>query len=389
MNPMTKHTIKAIFCLAITTLFTACSSDNEPTLRPNTDPGTIETIAGLGPGSENFGHEGDGGLAVEAKIGWITGITVDSDKNVYFTDGAANTVRKINEGDGLINTVAGTFIGFNQTNLTPDAGDGGPATNAHLNIPLAVGVDAESNIFVADAGNNKIRMVKADNAFISRVIGSNNHGFAGDHGPAIDASIANPQSVTIDNDGNIYFADTQNNAIRRIDGATGIVTTIAGLGADSPGYSGDGGLAVTARLFLPVGVAIDHLGNIFISDGGNNVVRKISNGVINTVAGTGTFGYSGDNGLGTEADFNGIKGIAVDELGDLYIADAGNHVIRKLAASDGVISTVAGNGMAGFSGDGGLAIEASLNGPWGVAIDKDGNLYIADTQNSAIRMVPR
>ncbi len=378
----------SLISLLLVVAISSCNSDEGSGLRPNTAPGDIETIAGLGPGADNFGYEGDGGLAINAKLGWVTGICLDKNNDIYVTDGAANVVRMINHDDAVISTFAGTFIGFNQNNPIPDAGDAGPAVDAHLNVPLGIALDFGLNAFIADAANNKIRMIAGSDAMISTLVGGGNLGYAGDNGLAANATIANPQDVAIDSQGNIYVADSQNNAIRRIDAITGIITTFAGLGTNNAGYTGDGGQATMATLNLPVGVAIDQLGNFYISDSGNNVIRKISNGIISTVAGSGALGYDGDGGMATNASFKNIRGIAIDHEGNLYIADTGNHVIRKVDGNN-VISTFAGNGIAGYSGDGGPATSASLNGPWGVGVDMTGNVYIADSQNSVVRMVAK
>jgi sugar lactone lactonase YvrE len=339
-------------------------------------------------GPAQFGYEGDNGLATEAKLGYITGIAVDVSDNVYFTDGAANVIRKILESNGVISTIAGKFIGFNQINSTPFAGDGGNATEAYLNVPLATTVDGSGNIIVADAGNNAVREVSATTGNITTLAGGSGFsGYDGDGGLATQSKIWNPYSVAIDATGNIYFADSQNNAIRLITKFTGKIATLAGLGPDNGGYTGDGNPAVLAKLNSPQGIAVAGNGDVYIADTGNNVIRKISGGVISTVAGTGEEGYTGDNGPAVNATFTSLKGLAVDAENNLYVADSGNNVIRMISNTDGIISTVAGNGNAGYSGDGGPARDAQLSTPLGVAIDSKGNVYIADSQNSVIRVV--
>jgi len=367
-------------------LAAACNSEDDPEGREFTS-GNIETFAGMGP--DNFGYEGDNGLATKAKLGYVTGIAVDGDDNIYYTDGAANLVRKVATGNNTITTVAGTFIGFNQANNNPYAGDGGSATLAHLNVPLATVVDLFGNIIIADAGNNVIRKVSASNGNISTVAGKGPGfvGYDGDGGLATQSKIWNPYSVAYDSVGNIYFADAQNNAVRMVTLSTGKISTIAGLGPNSPGYSGDNGAANSARLREPQGIAIGGNGNIYISDTGNNVIRKIANGIITTIAGTGIAGYGGDNGPATSATFVAVKGIDIDDENNIYMADSGNHVIRKVDATTGKIATIAGTGTAGYTGDGGMATRAQLSSPLGVVLDSHGNLYIADSQNSVIRIV--
>jgi sugar lactone lactonase YvrE len=385
IKPMKPVDAIRFFLLSIFFLVAACDEDNNPIGRTQTS-GNIETFAGMGP--TQFGYEGDHGLATAAKLGYITGIAVDDSDDVYFTDGAANVIRKIKESDGVISTLAGKFIGFNQTNSTPLGGDGGIATEAYLNIPLATAVDGNGNIIVADAGNNAVReILAATGNIITLAGGSGFSGYEGDGGLATQSKIWNPYSVVTDAAGNIYFADSQNNAVRLITKSTGKISTLAGLGPANGGYTGDDGPAGQAKLNSPQGIVVDSNGNVYIADTGNNVIRKISGGIITTLAGSGEEGYTGDTGLATEATFRGLKGLAVDIDNNLYIADSGNNVIRMVNAADSNISTVAGNGSAGYSGDGGHALAAQLSTPIGVAVHSKGNLYIADSQNSVIRVV--
>lgn len=347
-------------------------------------PGTIITIAGAGAIQST--ESGDGGPATAALLAWITSVAVDSAGNVYIADGAANTIRLVTASDGRINTLCGQFIGYNVVDPTPYAGDGGPALNAHVNIPLSVEVDALGAVSLIDAGNFVVRQI-APNGIITTVAGKNDMGYTGDNGPATDATFDNPYSVAADADGNLYVAEAGNNTVRRIDRATGIITTIAGLGPDDAGYTGDNGPAVDARLNGPTGIAVDAAGNIYIADTNNGVIRKISGGIITTVAGNGTVGYSGDNGPATSASFAYMHGIAVDLKGNIYVADTGNSAVRRIDAMTGIITTFAGNYGRGYSGDGGPATEAALSDPLDVAVDKAGNVYIADTGNFVVRLV--
>jgi trimeric autotransporter adhesin len=375
------------FYLSLMLLIASCDSEDEPGGIQLTS-GNIETIAGQGP--SNFGHDGDNGPATAAKLGWVTDVAVDASGNIYLTDGSANVVRKIIP-DGTINTIAGTFIGFNQINNTPYAGDGSNATSAHLNIPFAITVDADGNVFIADAGNNAVRMVLSATGTISTFAGKGPGlaGYSGDNGMAVQSLMWNPHSVAHDEEGNVYIADSQNNAIRLVTRLTGNITTIAGLGPANAGYSGDNGLATAARLNSPEGVAVDTDGSVYFTDSGNNVIRKISDGIITTIAGSGATGYSGDNGPAIQATFTSLKGIATDSENNVYVADSGNNVIRMINTKNGTITTVAGDGTAGYDGDGGQATDARLSNPFGVAIDSQDNLYIADTNNGAIRKVSR
>ena len=199
--------------------------------------------------------------------------------------------------------------------------------------------------------------------------------------------MALPTDIALDLAGNIYIADNLNNVVRKVTAATGVISTVAGNG--TPGFMGDGGVATSAELHLPTGIALDSGGNLYIADQGNEVIRKVAaaTGVISTVAGNNTAGDAGDGGAAVSAELNFPNGVAVDSSGNLYIADEGNDVIRKVTAATGKISTVAGSGAPGYSGDGAAAISAKLSLPTAVAVDSSGNLYIADGENSVIRKV--
>ncbi len=366
---------------AILILF-GCTKDP---VKPNdTSSGTISTFAGPGSGTN---YAGDGGPAASATIGWITSVAVDADANLYFTDGAFNTVRKVNASNSVINTIAGVV--YPGTDLSRYSGDGEIATSARLNIPLAVAVNLDGDVIVADAGNNAVRIISGHDQSINSLVGkspSGESGYSGDGSISTSARLWNPYSVACDVNGDVYIADSENHAIRKITKATGVVETIAGLGPDQSGYSGDGGLAKEAKINSPKGIAVDINGNVYFSDA-NNVIRKISGENISTVAGTGVVGYLGDDGMATAARLSFPSGLAVDVSGNLYISDSGNHVIRMVTASTGKIKTVAGSGVPGYSGDNGPALSAKLNSPVGVAIDKNGNLFIADSQNGVVRVM--
>src|SRR5882762_4874221 len=349
---MRNYAFKTTVIVAL--FWAACDSNKvNPSVRTGVS-GNIETIAGLGPA--NFGYDGNGGPAKSAKLGWLTGIAVDHSNNIYVTDGASNTVRKVSASNDVITTIAGTFLGFNVVDPTPFAGDGGVATAAHLNVPLAATVDGSGNVLVVDAANALLRKISAADGKITSIAGKPSaQGYDGDGGLATSATFWNLYSVAVDAAGNIYLADSGNNVIRMISQSTGEITTIAGLGPDHAGHTGDNGPASMATLSNPRGVAVDAKGNIYIADNSNLVVRKITGGVITTIAGTGYEGYSGDGGPATAATFKSVAGIAVDAEGNVYIADAANNAIRKITASTGKISTLAGSGTDGYSGDGGLA----------------------------------
>jgi RHS repeat-associated protein len=261
------------------------------------------------------------------------------------------------------------------------SGDGGPATEARLGYVYGIAVDSIGNIFIADTINDCIRRVDT-NSIITTVAGPGSWGNGGDNGPALQAKLRIPMGVAVDNAGNIYIADTYNYRIRKVDGS-GIITTVAGNGAR--GYSGDGGPARQGSLSWPMGIAVDDKGNIFIADYGNNRIRKVDRtGIITTVAGNGVQGYSGDGGPAIQANIGYPDGIAADRVGNLYIA--ANNRVRKVDTS-GVIITVAGSGASGYNGDEIPAATAMLNRPTGVAADSKGNIFIADSSNSRIRKV--
>jgi YD repeat-containing protein len=262
-------------------------------------------------------------------------------------------------------------------------GDGGPAVEAQLDHPPSVSMDSLGNLYIADINNQRIRKVTPDGT-ITTVAGNEGYGFSGDGGPAVEAQLSYPYGVTVDSLGNIYIADIGNQRIRKVT-PDGTISTVAGNGEQ--GFSGDGGPAVEAQLSDPHGVTVDSLGNIYIADIGNQRIRKVTpGGTISTVAGNGGFGFSGDGGPAVAARLRHPHDVAVDSVGNIYIADYYNHRIRKVTP-DGTINTVAGNGEWGFSGDGGPAVAAQLSYPTGISVDFLGNIYIADNYNNRLRKV--
>lgn len=302
-------------------------------------------------------------------------LVVDEMGNLYVGDWTAERICKITP-QGQITVVAGNGeAGF--------SGDDGPAVNASLNSPKTIATDSAGNLYIADAGNDRIRKVNSLGT-ITTIAGNGQQGFSGDGGPATDASLSRPNGVAVDAAGDVYIADTANHRIRRVD-PHGVITTIAG--NDEEGFSGDGGPATHASLRHPDTVAVDAGGNVYIADTRNSAVRKVdSAGIISTVAGNGAAGFSGDGGPAIKASLSYPIGLALDRAGSLYVADTGNSRIRKVSRS-GIITTVAGNGKSGFTGDGGSPTAASLNHPHGVAVDRAGHLLIADSFNFRVREV--
>ena len=332
----------------------------------------ITTIAG----SDTASALGDGGLAIHAFIQAPFAVAMDAVGNIYIADQYNSRVRKVTT-TGVISTIAGNGgAGF--------FGDGGHATAAELNWPSGVAVDAAGNVYISDMNNDCIRKVNTA-GMISTYAGVGlNPGYNGDGGLAVatSARLHTPMGISVDAAGNLYIAEYDNSVIRKV-ATTGILSTVCGIGAG--GFSGDGGAATNALLNQPSDVKIDAAGNLFIADMYNNRIRKVNTlGVISTIAGKDTAGYSGDGGLATNAKLNKPTGVAVNANGVLYITDCFNNRIRNVYPT-GVIYTLAGNGTAGYSGDGGLAHYAKMYNPRGGVLNTAGYYLFADFDNNVVR----
>jgi len=335
---------------------------------------TISTIAG----NNIPGFSGDNGAATSAELNTPIGIALDSQHNIYIADAANERIRKVTVSTGKISTVAGSS-GAGWT------GDGGPATSATLANPYGVWIDAQGNMDITDLLNQVVRQVSPGGT-IQTIAGEGNiGGYGGDGSPATSATMEFPWGVVTDAQGDLFISDSNDNRIREVT-PDGIMHTYAGNGVG--GYSGDGGSALSASIHQPFGLAVDGAGNLYFADYQNNRIREVlTNGTIKTVAGTGQAGFSGDGGPATSAKLNAPYSVAVDSSGDLFIADYFNNRIREVNAA-GIISTIAGTGAIGYSGDSGAATSAKLNFPTGVAVDSSsGKVYVVDSSNAVIRLL--
>jgi|GEM_PF-467952 len=334
---------------------------------------TISTFAGNGTTL----HTGDGGAAIAAGIDYPYGGAFDSHGNYYFGTLSDDYIRKVTPC-GIISTVAG--IGTEGYN-----GDSILATSAELDWPTGIAFDNLDNLYFADALNNRVRKIDVITGLIYTVAGNGIPGYSGDDSAATNAMLYQPNNLCFDKQGNLYIVDNGNYRIRKVNIATGVITTFAGIGVG--GYTGDGGHADSAEIEDMYGICIDTTGNIYFEQQGLDArVREIdTGGIITTIAGNGSAITSGDGGPAIDAGLDPF-GLVVDKFGNIYVSGFIYNNVRKIDAA-GIITTVAGTGIGGFSGDGGPAIDAELYGPYGVAVDLQGNLYIADDGNRRIRKV--
>jgi DNA-binding CsgD family transcriptional regulator/sugar lactone lactonase YvrE len=355
----------------------------------------IRTFAGTG----NAFVFDDGMTPSETDLDGPSGVTVGHGGDLYFTEGAR--IRKVGPStSGLVVTIAGNGPGTdswqdNDSALTADLGLPSNGWNDIYRTAQFEGfaVAPDGSLVFADTGHDRVRLVVPAGKLVTIAGGGSPPGHifisginfsVGDNGPASASTLTSPRGCAFDDQGNLYIADTIDNRIRKVDHSTGLITTVAGTG--SPGWSGDNMLADQAQLNAPQAVAVGRDGTIYISDTGNQRIRRVKDGVITTIAGTGLEGYAGDGGLATNAELDVPLGLAMDSRDNLYFADSGNNRVREVDAG-GHIRTVAGNGTSGYSGDGGSAAGAELAQPVAVAVDTSNNLYIVDSLNNRIRVV--
>lgn len=408
-----------------------CDTTNQRVRRVDRN-GIVTTVAGSG----ERGFRGDGGSALLAALFFPLDVAIDSSGNLFISDRLNQRVRRVDASTGIITTYAGN----GQTGFS---GDGGPAAQAALKILTAVGIGAHNQLYICDTSNNRVRSVDAASTIINTVAGSGMSGFGGEGGQATQAAMRFPTWLETELENSFAFVDTQNFRLRRVDNA-GNINTLAGSGKPTnitstddiaatssllngprglafdrdgsllivdtgnhrirkvtssgqiqaaigrgQGFSGDGGVATGASFEFPTAVALDSAGNYYIADSANHRIRRVlrSTGIINTVAGTGTAGFSGEDAPAATSAFNSPQGVAIDLNGNLLIADTGNHRLRRVDMVTGRVSTLAGDGKASSAGDGGPATSASLHTPTAVAVDASGNILIADTGNNRIRRI--
>ena len=336
--------------------------------------GIIVTVAGTG----EAGYSGDGGQAADALMREPFMCAFDSEGNMFVSESRNHCVRRVDAQTGAITTIAGTGeLGY--------AGDGGPAVLAQMSEPYSIRIDRNNDLYIVDRLNCAVRRVDASTGIITTVAGTGEAGYGGDGGPGTAAMMREPNDCFLDGRGGLLIADIQDQRVRRLDLASGVITTFAGNGEKVRG--GDGAPAAQASILGPRAVCMDNRGNTYIAEREGNGVRRVdANGVMSTFAGTGERGYEGDGGLAINATWGAPKAIRCDSQDNIIVVDTENHAVRRIDPASGIVTTIAG-GRLGGGGDGGPATEAELDRPHGCDLDQDDNLYIADSNNHRVRVV--
>ena len=329
-------------------------------------------------GTGERGYHGDGGLATAALLSEPFMCAFDTAGNLYLAEATNHCIRRVDRDSGVIVTIAGT-------GEQGYSGDGGPATQATFNQPYSLQVDTNGDVFVVDRLNYVIRKIEAATGTITTVAGTGEPGYGGDGGPATKAQFREPNDCFLDGRGGLLITDIQDQRVRLLDLASGVITTFAGNGAKE--RSGDGLPALEASILGARAVCMDGAGNTYIAEREGNGIRMVdTQGIMHTLAGTGEFGYAGDGGPALEATWGAPKAIRCDQTGNLLVVDTENHAIRRIDAGTGIVTTVAG-GRLGGEGDGAAATNASMDRPHGLDLDAAGNIYIADSNNHRVRVV--
>ena len=329
-------------------------------------------------GTGEAGYAGDGGLALQAACSEPFMCDFDSAGNLFYTEAKNHIVRRVDKSTGVVTTVAGT-------GESGYSGDGGPATQATMQEPYSLQVGGNGDIYIVDRLNAVVRKVDAATGIISTVAGTGEVGYSGDGGPGDKSMLREPNDCFLDGKGGLLIADIQDQRIRRLDLASGIISTFAGNGEKE--RSGDGKPALEASFLGSRAVCMDSKGNTYIAEREGNGVRKIdASGTMSTVAGTGERGYEGDGGPALTATWGSPKALRCDAQNNVVVVDTENHAIRLIHADTGIVTTIAG-GRLGGEGDGGPATEAAMDRPHGCGIDADGNIFVADSNNHRVRVV--
>ena len=330
-------------------------------------------------GDGELNFRADGVPAIQAPIFLPYGVIVDPLGNIYLSDTNNNRIRRVDVQTGLIATIAGN-------GTSGYSGDGGLATQATISQPGGLTMDGAGNIYFADSGNDIVRRIDAVSGIVTTIAGVPvTQGYSGDGVAATSANLSSPRGIAFDAAGDLFIADTSNNVIREVSAATGRIATVAGTG--TAGYNGDVILATAAQLYTPWTVSVAADNSLYIADLSNNRIRKVTGGAISTVAGTGSRGFGGDGSAAATAQLNDPTSVILDPAGDLYIADSGNNRVRKVYAGTGIIQTLTGNDSEQFGGDAGPANQASLYAPYALFFDQSGDLYLADTLHNRIRRI--